>query len=97
MYFGLIIDAAIIGIVIVAMEQGEFPGWGAMLGCAILIGATRYGVTHYATDGIWPLGVLAGALVGGMVISWLCDMSLRRGALAAGIYLAARFLVHWVF
>ncbi len=32
---GIIIGAAILGIIIAVMEQGEFPGWGAMVICVL--------------------------------------------------------------
>jgi hypothetical protein len=38
--------------------------------------------------------VLVGAGVGALVISWLCQLDLRRSLIAAGIYLGASLALH---
>ena len=95
--FGLLFDAAIIGLVIAAMERGEFPGWGPMIACVFIIGATSAGVAHLLPEDLADLGILAGAAVGAVAISWLCDMSLKRSAIAAGIYLGIRLVLAFLF
>lgn len=88
MLLGLVFDAAIIGLIIAVMEGSEFPGWGPMIGCALLIGITSRAVGSQLPGPLSLLGVVAGAIVGAFAISWLCSMSYRRSAIAAGIYLA---------
>jgi len=90
---GLLFDAAIIGIVIAAMEKGEFPGWGPMLGCVLAMGITSSVAGAFLPDPLWFLAPLAGAAVGAYVISWLCHMSLKRAAIASGIYLGVRIVL----
>ena len=90
---GLLLDAAIVGIIIAVMEKGEFPGWGPMLGCVLAIGITSNVVAVLLPDALWFLATLAGAAVGAYVISWLCHMSLRRGAIASAIYLGVRIVL----
>jgi hypothetical protein len=90
---GLLFDAAIIGIIVAVMEEGDFPGWGPMIGCALAIGVAAGGTSALLPAALWPVAVLVGALVGALVISWLCGMTFRRAAKAAGIYLGVRFVL----
>ena len=89
--FGLLIDGALIGVIIAFMQRGEFPGWGPSIGSALAIGVTSSVVGYFLPGLLSLLGIVAGAAVGAFVISWLCGMSLERGAKAAGIYLGVRF------
>ena len=93
MIFGLLFDAAIIGIIIAVMEKGDFPGWGPMIGCVLAIGITSNVVAILLPESISLLGLVAGAGVGALIISWLCGMSLRRGAIAASVYLGVRIVM----
>ena len=90
---GLLFDAAIIGIIIAVMEKSEFPGWGPMLGCVLAIGITTGVVSSLLPGPLSLLGIPAGAVVGAFVISFLCDMSLKRSTIAAGIYLGIRLIL----
>lgn len=95
--FQLIFDAALIGIIIAAVERSEFPGWGPMIGCVLAIGITSNVAAHFLPEQISLLGYVAGAVLGAFLIAWLCETTLKRGALAAGIYLAVRLLLALVF
>jgi hypothetical protein len=90
----LLVDAAIIGLIIAVMEQEEFPGWGPMLGAALLIAVAGSAAEH-ALPGIPGIlaSCVAAGLVGAVVISWLCGMSFRRAAIATSIYLTIKFLL----
>lgn len=92
--FMLLIDAALIGVIIALLEQEDFPGWGPMLGTALLIGLASGAANHWI-DGI--LGVIAGfavaGLVGAVLIAWICGMSFGRAALATAIYLGLRLAI----
>ena len=85
---GLLVQAGLIGLIIVIMERGHFPGWGPMLGVVLAMGLTR-GVLSLLLPQLWPLWVVAGAAVGAYVISWLCDMPLQRAAVAVAICVGA--------
>lgn len=94
---GLLVDAAIIGAIVAAMESDEFPGWGSTILCALAIGV----VTSVVQIGLAPLSVwlalaasaAAGALVGGIAISAFCGMSVKRAAIAAAIFLACKVAI----
>ena len=88
--FGLLFDAAIIGIIIAIMQKGDFPGWWPMIGCVLAIGITSTVVSTLLPGVLSLLGILAGAAVGAFVISRVCYMDMRRSAMAAGIYLGVR-------
>jgi hypothetical protein len=86
---GLLLSSAVLGLVIVVMEgDGEFPGWGNMIIC-VLAAAIPMGVINaFLPPAGFALGAVAGALIGGLAISWRCGMSVQRASIAAGIYLA---------
>ena len=89
---GVVIDAGIIGVIVAAME-GEFPGWGAMIGTVLLIGIAGSLVASLFPGWLTLLGLVAGAAVGALVLTWLCGMTFRRGFKAAGIYLGVRLVL----
>jgi hypothetical protein len=99
--FGLLIDAALIGIIIAVMEGGDFPGWLPALGCAVVISLGTYViqlglVEVIGSAGAW-LGIVLGALLGGVVISALCGMSVKRAAIAASIFLGVKIVIGLAF
>jgi hypothetical protein len=63
-----------------------------MIGCVLVIGITSNGAAYFLPEPIALLGYVVGAAVGMFVIAWLCETTLRRGAICAGIYLAVRVL-----
>lgn len=107
--FTLIFDAAIIGIIIACMEEGDFPGWLHAGGSALLIIVTTVLVRAIFPEELEGFTVFfalfvssaAGAVVGGVVISALCGMSFKRASIAASIYLgykiAAGLFFHFAF
>lgn len=90
--YGFILSVALIGLVITAFNDWEWPGWGAALGAAVATGATTALVAVVLPDGLWFLAVVAGAGVGALAIHWLCDMALVQSLKAAGTYLALRIV-----
>ncbi len=96
--FGLLFDAAVIGLIIARMEGTGFPGWAEMIGVVFAMGIVSAGVAHVLPEGYWTLlGVVAGAATGAFMIAWLCEMTFRRAAVAAGIYLCLRLLIALAF
>jgi len=94
--FGLVFDAAIIGLVIVVMEKGEFPGWGPMIGVVIAIWVSSNAAALLLPDALSLLSLVVGAGVGALLINWACHLSLRRSAIAAGIYLGIRLAISFI-
>ena len=105
----LVVDAAVLGLIIMVMEQDDFPGWIRAVVCAL---ATSL-VTSFATAGLLAalepslssgmaavvsllLGALAGAGIGAVAISALCGMTIQRAALAAGIFLGYRIALSFL-
>lgn len=91
--FALVFDAAIIGIIVAVMSKGEFPGWGEMIGVVFAIWITSNAAMLLLPDGLWILGLVAGAAVGALIIAWLGVLDFRRSWIAAGIYLGVRFVM----
>ena len=93
----LLLHAAIIGIVVAVMEKDSFPGWGPMVGCVLAIGITSNVVASLLPGLLSLLGLVAGALVGALLLSWFCGMTARRGAIASGIYLGVTLVLSIVW
>lgn len=89
----LVIDAAVLGLIIAMMEQDEFPGWVRAGVCALLM-AIAMSVASHVLPGLLALaGFAVAAIVGAFAISALCGMSVKRGAIAASIFLAYKLVM----
>jgi hypothetical protein len=84
---GLIVGAAVLGIIIAAMEQDEFPGWGKMVICVLAAVIPAALINAALPPGYFIVGLAVGAVCAAFVISMTCGMSLKRAFIAAGIYL----------
>ena len=97
----LIVDAAILGVIIAVMESDEFPDWWRVLICALATAITTNVVTSALLPSIGLIALLAGcaagALVGSIVISALCGMSVKRAGIAAAIYLGIQLAASFTF
>ena len=89
----LLISAGVVGCIVAVMTAGDFPGWGPTIGCVLGMSITAGVVSMLLPDGLWFLGVAAGAAAGAWLISWLCSLPLRKGVIAAGTYLGLRVLL----
>src|SRR5689334_2419284 len=85
--FGLILGAAILGIIIAAMEQGEFPGWGNMILCVLAAVIPATIVNMLLPPPLFFVGLAVGAVCAAFAIAATCGMGLKRAGIAAGIYL----------
>jgi len=95
--FGIIIGAAILGIIIASMEGDEFPGWGKMIACVLAAGIPA-AVLHVALPPeLFILGDLVGAICAGFVIMLVCGMDMKRAFIAAGIYLLIQGIISTAF
>ncbi len=85
---GLLLGAAVLGIIIAVMEEGEFPGWWSMIACLLATTVPAAIINALLPGRLFLVGAIAGAITGACAISALCGMSVKRAAVAAGIYLA---------
>jgi hypothetical protein len=94
---GLIIGAGILGVIISVMEQGEFPGWGKMLICVLAALLPAALLNAVLPPELFIVGLAVGAACAAVAISATCGMSVKRSAIAAGIYLGIQFLLSLAF
>jgi hypothetical protein len=84
---GLIIGAAILGIIIAVME-GEFPGWVKMIICVLVAVVPAAIINMLLPPGLFFIGLAVGTVCAGFAISAVTGMGVKRACIAAGIYLA---------
>ncbi len=89
---GILVDAAILGLIIAVMERGEWPGWAPGAIVVLMVWATNLVLSFALPEEAWLVGVLASAVVAVGAIAWQFEMSLKRSAIAAGIYLGVKIL-----
>jgi|SRR6516164_1448038 hypothetical protein len=94
---GLIVGAAILGIIIAVMEEGEFPGWGKMIICVLAASVPAMIINELVPPGWFIIGLVVGAVCAGFAISAMCGMSVKRASIAGGIYLAVQTVISLVF
>lgn len=85
---GLIVGAAMLGVIIAVMEEGEFPGWGTMIVCVLAATIPAAIINAFLPPSLFIVGLAVGAFCAGCAISATCGMSVKRASIAAGIYLA---------
>jgi hypothetical protein len=95
--FGLILGAAILGIIIAVMEQGEFPGWGKMVVCVLVAVIPAAIINALLPPGLFVIGLAVGAVCAGFAIAATCGMSVKRACIAATIYLAIQSAISLLF
>ena len=93
---GLILGAAVLGIIIALMEQGEFPGWGKMIVCVLAAVVPAALVNAVLPPELFVIGLAVGAVCAGFAIAATCGMSVKRASIAAGIYLAFQVVLSLV-
>lgn len=90
---GLILGAAILGIIIAAMEQDEFPGWGKMIICVLAAIVPAAIINAMLPPEVFFVGLVVGAACAAVAISATCGMSFKRAGIAAGIYLGVQVVI----
>ena len=88
---GLFLSAAILGAIIMVMEEGEFPGWGTMVICVLAAVIPSAIITVLVSENLFFVGPIVGAACSGLAISATCGMSVKRACIAAGTFLACQF------
>lgn len=94
---GIIIAAGLLGIIIAAMEDGDFPGWGSMIICVVAAIAPAAIINIFLPPSLFFIGLLAGAVCGGLAISATCGMSVKRSCIAAGIFFGCQIVLALIF
>ena len=93
---GLVLGAAILGIIIAAME-GEFPGWGKMIICVLAAVIPAAIINLLLPPGLFIIGLAVGTVCAGFAISATTGMGVQRACIAAGIYLAIQVAISSAF
>src|SRR5262245_58521350 len=87
---GVMIGAAVLGIIIAVMEKGEFPGWGKMVACVLAADLPTAVANAVVRPQLILIGLLVGAVLPAVAIMYTCGMDMKRAFLAAGIYFAVQ-------
>lgn len=85
-----IVGAALLGILVAVVEHGEFPGWGAMIGIAVVGPAAGGFVAAWAPTPLGILGILVSATLTAALLVWLLRTTWRSASKIAGLYVAIR-------
>ena len=93
----LIIGAGILGIIIVVMEGGDFPGWATVILCALAALIPAAVVNAFLPPNLFFVGLLVGAVCAGVAIAATFGMSVKRAFIAASIYLAIQIGIMFLF
>lgn len=94
---GILIAAALLGIIISVMEEGDFPGWGPMIICVLAAIAPAAIINLFLPPGLGLIGLFLGALSGGFAISATCGMSVKRSCIAASIFFGCQIVLSLIF
>src|SRR5436309_695159 len=94
---GILIGAAILGIIIAVMEQEEFPGLLPMIGCVLAAAIPAALVNAVLPPELFIIGLLVGTVCAGFAISALLGMSVKRALIAASIYLTIQAGISLIF
>ncbi|MBM3982153.1 MAG: hypothetical protein FJ304_18195 [Planctomycetes bacterium] len=90
---GIIISAAILGVIIAVMEEGEFPGWGKMVLCVLAAAVPQYLLSFVLPGSLFFVGTLVGAGCAMLAIMATCGMGPKRAGIAAGVYFAVGLVI----
>jgi hypothetical protein len=90
---GILVGAAILGLIITVMEQGEFPGWPKMIGCILAFAIPNIILTLALPPGLFFVGILVGAICATFAISYLVGMVIKRAAIAVGIFVGIQLAI----
>jgi hypothetical protein len=89
---GLFVAAAILGLIIAVME-GEFPGWGTTIIC-VLAALIPSAIINALLPGYFDIpGNIVGSICAGFAISALTGMTVKRATIAAAIYFAVTIAI----
>lgn len=87
-FMSWLISAGILGLIIAALDDGEFPGWVPMAICVLATVFPSALVSAFVPGLLFVIPLAVGAACGGIAISATCGLSLQRSSLAAFLFLA---------
>ena len=88
----MFINAAILGIIIAAME-GELPPWGQLIGCVLAALIPSY-IVNALLPGFFEIpGNIVGSICAGFAISFCTGMAVKRATIAAAIYFGVTIVI----
>ncbi len=89
-FLHLIVAAGILGTIVAVME-GEFPGWWKMVLCVLAALIPAGIINAILPEYLFIIGLAVGAVCAGCAISASCGMGVKRATIAAAIYLVIEF------
>jgi hypothetical protein len=93
----LFVFSAILGIIIAAMEGGDFPGWGKMIACVLAAAIPTIVINAVLPSELFIIGDAVGALCAGFAIMATCGMGMKRAFTAASVYLCIEAMISTAF
>ncbi len=88
----LILDTAVLGLIIAAINPDEPPGCLRTVACALLMSLTMYVIVLVLPGLLAVAGFVVAAIIGAFAISALYEVTASRGIIAASIFLAYKVL-----
>jgi hypothetical protein len=85
---GVLLGAAVLGVIIAVMEDGDFPGWFPLIMCVLAASIPAGILSAVLPPGLFFVGSFVGALCATVAISYFCQMTVWRAFLASQIYFA---------
>jgi hypothetical protein len=83
---GILIGAAVLGVIIAVMEEGDFPGWFPLILCVLAASIPAAIVNALLPPHLFFVGAAVGTACATVAISALCQMTVQRAFIAASIY-----------
>ncbi len=90
---GILLGAGVLGLIVATMEEGDFPGWGAMSVCVLAAVIPAAIINAFLHPALSFIGLTVGAVCAGFAISATCGMSVKRAIIAAAIFLVTQTLI----
>ena len=94
---GILLGAGILGLIVMAVEREDFPGWGKMIVCVLATAIPTIIINALLPPELFIFGLLAGGLSGGFLLMAFCGMTVQRATVAMGIYLGFQIVISTAF
>ncbi|QDT55642.1 hypothetical protein Pan44_36880 [Caulifigura coniformis] len=90
---GTLLGAAVLGVIITVMEDGDFPGWFPMVMCVLAASIPAFLLNSALPPHLFIVGSFVGALCATVAISFFCQMTVWRAFIASQIYFAFQLVL----